>query len=218
MHQWSFFIKIMTIFGSGNVSLESDNSNRLIKTYTEPKVVLMAQDKYPDTPKEQTTITSEERTSRILNSIVNTSVILMSIMMGAFSQLMVNTTGAMASGMAEAFAGKEAGSKVKEDLEQKLPEAEKKMKDMISGIRQDMYSQMKQKKQELQGLFSDPKFEVGPKIIDRYDFKLPKLTQEIDDETLARYSQLVISEDSQFAEMFKGLTEWLNSLPMSKDN
>ena len=77
---------------------------------------------------------------------------------------------------------------------------------------------MKQKKQELQGLLSDPKFEVGPKIIDRYDFKLPKLTQEIDDETLARYSQLVISEDSQFAEMFKGLTEWLNSLPMSKDN
>ena len=181
-------------------------------------MVLMAQDTHPDTPKEQTAITSEERTSRILNSIVNTSVILMSIMMGAFSQLMVNTTGAMASGMAEAFAGKEAGSKVKEDLEQKLPEAEKKMKDMISGIRQDMYSQMKQKKQELQGLLSDPKFEVGPKIIDRYDFKLPKLTQEIDDETLARYSQLLISEDSQFAEMFKGLTEWLNSLPMSKDN
>jgi hypothetical protein len=126
---------------------------------------------------------------------------------------MVSTTGAMASGMAEAMSGKGAGDKVNEEIKQKLPEVDEKMKAMISDIRKDLYAQMGQKRQELEPLLSDPAFEVGPKIIEKYDFKLPKLTQELDDNALSQYSQLLVSEDIRFAKMFKELTKWINSLP-----
>jgi hypothetical protein len=156
---------------------------------------------------------NEGREDKIINSMANTSVILMSTMMGAFTQVIVNATGAMASGMVEAMGGKEAGDQVNQEIKQKLPEVDEKMKAMISDIRKDIYSQMRQKKQELEPLLSDPAFEVGPRIIEKYDFKLPKLTQELDDNTLAQYSQLLVSEDTRFAEMFKELTKWINSLP-----
>ena len=153
------------------------------------------------------------RSDEIMNAMVNTSVILMSTMMGAFTQVIVNATGAMASGLAGAMGGEEAGEKVTEEFNQKLPEVDAKMKILISDIRKDLYAQMGQKKKEIEPLLSDPVFEVGPKIIEKYDFKLPKLTRELDDNALAQYSQLLVSEDSRFAKMFRELTEWLNSLP-----
>ncbi len=153
------------------------------------------------------------RGDKIMNAVVNTSVILMSTMMGAFTQVMVNATSAMASGMAAAMGGEEAEKKVDEEFKQKLPEVDEKMKAMISDIRKDIYAQMEQKRKEIEPLLSDTVFEVGPKIIEKYDFKLPKLTQQLDDNTLAQYSQLFTSEDPRFAKMFKELTQWLNSLP-----
>jgi len=153
------------------------------------------------------------REDRIMNSMVNVSVILMSTMMGAFTQVLSNAAGSMASGMAEAIGGKEVGDKIDREIEKSLPEVDEKMKAMISDIRKDIYSQMKQKKQEIEPLLSDPAFEIGPKIIEKYDFKLPKLTQELDDNTLAQYSQLLVNENVLFAKMFKELTEWINSLP-----
>ncbi len=145
--------------------------------------------------------------------MANTSVILMSTIMGAFTDVIVNATGAMASGMAEAMGGKEAADNVNREIKQGLPEIDEKMKAMISDLRKDIYSQMKQKKQELMPLLSDPAFEVGPKIIEKYDFKLPKLTEELDDNALTQYSQLLVGEDIRFAKMFKELAEWINSLP-----
>ena len=154
-----------------------------------------------------------DREDKIINSMVNTSVLLMSTLMGAFTQVIVKATGAMADGMAQALGGKEAGDQVNQDINQKLPEVDEKMKAMITDIRKDIYSQMEQKKQELESLLSDPLFASGPKIIEKYDFKLQKLTQKLDDNTLAQYVQLMLNEDEQFVEMFKELVEWLNSLP-----
>jgi hypothetical protein len=153
------------------------------------------------------------RIDEIMNVMVNTSVILMSTMMGAFTQVIVNATGAMASGLAGAMGGEEAEEKVTEEINQKLPEVDAKMKALISDIRKDIYAQMGQKKKELEPLFSGSVFEVGPKIIEKYDFKLPKLTRELDDNSLAQYLQLLMNEDPLFSEMFRELTEWLNSMP-----
>jgi len=147
--------------------------------------------------------------------MANTSVILMSTMMGAFTQVIGSTMGAMASGMAEAMGGKEASDKVGQEIKKEQPEFDSKMKSMISDLRKDIYSQMKQKRQELKQLLSDPTFEVGPKIIEKYDFNLPKLTHKLDDKALSQYSQLMISENADFSKMFKELTEWMNSLPKS---
>lgn len=85
------------------------------------------------------------RENKIMNSMVNVSVILMSTMMGAFTDVMVNATSCIASGMAEAMGGKETGDKVDEEIKQNLPEVDEKMKAMISDIRRDIYAQMRQK-------------------------------------------------------------------------
>jgi len=154
-----------------------------------------------------------DRGEEIVNAMVNTSVILMSTMMGAFTQVMVNTTGVLASGMAGAMGGKEGEEKVNEEFKQKLPEVNEKMKTMISDIRKDIYAQIVQKRKEIEPLLSDPVFEAGPKIVEKYEFKLPKLTQELDDDTLAQYSQLLVREDPRFAKMFMELTKWISSLP-----
>ena len=61
---------------------------------------------------EHATLPSEsDRETKILNAMANTSVLLMRSMMGAFTNLMVDATSAMASGMAEALGGKELKKK-----------------------------------------------------------------------------------------------------------
>jgi hypothetical protein len=150
---------------------------------------------------------------KIIYAMANTTVILMGMMMGAFTQVVGSAMGAMASGMAEAMGGKEASDKVDSEIKHGLPEIDAKMKAGISDMRKEIYAQMNQKRKEIKGMLADPAFEVGPKIIERYDFNLAKLTQKLDDNTLSQYSQLLISEDPRFVEMFKELTEWINSLP-----
>jgi F0F1-type ATP synthase membrane subunit b/b' len=118
--------------------------------------------------------------------------------------------------MTEAFAGKEEGEKAKEAVEGQLPEVDQKMTQMVSDLRKEMYEKLQQNRQEIAPYLVDPVFEAGPKIVEAYDFSLPKLTQELDDQTLAQYTQLIASENPRFAEMFKRLTEWLNTLPINK--
>ena len=98
-----------------------------------------------------------------------------------------------------------------------MPEVDEKMKEMISDVRKDVYAQMVQKREEIVPFLSDPAFDLGPKIIAGYDFNLPRLTEELDDGALAQYSQLLVSEDPSFAEMFEKLTNWINTLPKFPD-
>ena len=154
-----------------------------------------------------------DRETKILNAMANTSVLLMSTMMGAFTNLMVNTTSSMASGMAEVIGGKDAHHKVSQEIKPEAPKVDEKIKAMISDIRKDIYSQMREKRREFESMLSDPMFDLGPRIIEKYDFKLPNLTEELDDNAIAQYSQLLSSEDLVFAKMFKDLAEWIGSLP-----
>ena len=179
----------------------------------------MARKRQPETENQATSVKDEilsgktDRTQKIMNAMINTSIILMSTLMGGFAQVMVETTGAMASGMAEAFGGKEAGDKVNGEIKQKLPEVDEKMKEMISDIRKDVYVQLGQKRKEIEPFLSDPVFDTGPTTIDKYNFSLPRLTEELNDDALAQYSQLLVGEDPKFAEMFKELTDWMGTLP-----
>jgi hypothetical protein len=155
----------------------------------------------------------EDREVKIMNSMANVSVILMGVMMGAFTDVMSKAAGVIASGMAQALGGEEAGTKLNGEIMESLPDVDSKMKAVIFDIRKDVYAQMGRMRKQMKPLLSDPLFDVGPKIIDNYDFKLPKLSRELDDDSLARYSKLLANEDPGFVEMFKKLTEWINSLP-----
>ena len=153
------------------------------------------------------------REDKIMNTIVNTSILLMSTFMGGFNELVVNVTSELASGMTEAFAGEEAGKEAREKVKQKLPEVNDKMRAMISDMRKDIYLQMEQKNNELAPFMADPVFDLGPQKIDAYDFGIPKLSSRLDDDALAQYSYMLVSEDATFAELFGQLMDWLNSLP-----
>lgn len=153
------------------------------------------------------------RENKIMNTIVNTSILLMSTLMGGLGELMVNVTGELAAGMAEAFSGEKAGKETREKVKQKLPEVDDKMREMISSMRKDIYLQMEQKNKEIAPFMADPVFDLGPQKVDAYDFGIPKLSEGLDDDTLAQYTYLLISEDATFAELFGQLMEWLNKLP-----
>jgi|WetSurMetagenome_2_1015567.scaffolds.fasta_scaffold56104_3 hypothetical protein len=153
------------------------------------------------------------REKRILNAIMNTSIILMGTLMGGFGELFANVAGALASGMAEAVGGEKVGQEVRQEMEQKAPQVNEKMKSMMSDIRRDMLLQINEKREEIAPYLLDPMFEVGPKKIDEYDFGLPKLTEELDDDTLAKYTGLLVNQDANFAKLYSELTEWITTLP-----
>lgn len=153
------------------------------------------------------------RMQRVMNSITNASIILMSALTGGLTEAMMETTGVAASGMAESMAGEEAGDEVRKEFEEKVPEVDDKIRGLISEVRREVYDQIAEKRKEIEPLISDSVFDVGPQIVDGYDFGLPKLTEELDDEALARYSRLLVSEDPSFSEMFNQLVSWMNTLP-----
>jgi Skp family chaperone for outer membrane proteins len=212
---------------STNGTACNDNGKRLLDyppQISPAEVVQMALEKEPNTgnpvANSETAAANAdtgEREKKIINATINTSIILMSTLMGAFTEIAVTATGAVASGLAETISGKEAGDQVQQEIKQKQPEIGEKMKKLVSDMRKDVYAQFRQKAKEMKPLLSDSLFDTGPKIIEKYDFKLPKLTEELDDATLAQYTQLLTSGDPNFTEMFKELTTWLNSLPKSTD-
>ena len=153
------------------------------------------------------------REKKILNLVTNTGIILMGTLMGGLTEVMMNLTGTLASGMAETFGAEKSGEDVKREIKQKRPEIDDKVKSMVSDVRKDLYAQMEEKRKEIEPFLSDPAFDVGPKKIDEYDFSLPKLTEELDDNTIAQYAYLLVSEDPNFSKMFGELTQWMNTLP-----
>jgi uncharacterized membrane protein len=157
------------------------------------------------------------REDKIMNTVINTSIILMSTLMEGFAEIVVEAAGAMASGMAEIAGGEKAKEEAEEKFKQKLPEVSEKMRSMISDMRKDLYEQIEQKRREIEPFLSNPIFDVGTETIEKYDFGVPKLTQELDDNTLAQYAYLLISEDSKFGELFSALGDWMNNLPKFPD-
>ena len=72
------------------------------------------------------------------------------------------------------------------------------------------------KRAKLKPFLVDAAFDAGPEIIEKYSFNLPKLTEQLDDTSLAQYTLLLVSEDPQFTTMCQELTRSMNSLPNLK--
>jgi hypothetical protein len=157
------------------------------------------------------------RAQKIMNVMINTSIILMSTLMDGFTQAMMETTDAMASEMVRAMGGEEAREEIDMEFHENLPEVDEKMKAMISDVRNDVSDQFTQKRGEIEPFLTDEAFDLGPKIVDGYDFQLPKLTEELDDGTFMQYARLLVNEDPLFSEMFNELTNWMNNLPKFPD-
>lgn len=149
------------------------------------------------------------RNKKIMNLIANTNIMLLSTLED-LADLMMDSMGAVAAGIAKAIDG-EAVTDVYE-VEQDPPVVNEKVKAVVSDVRQDVYRQMKQKKDSIEKYLPDPRFDDALKIVDAYEFKLPKLTEELDEATLTAYFQLLITENPKFNEMFKKLTTLMNEM------
>jgi len=152
-----------------------------------------------------------------MSVVINTSIILMSTLMDGFAEIVMGAAGAMASGIAEITGGEKAKEEAEKEIYQKLPQVSDKMRSMISEMRKDLYGQMEQKRKEIEPFLSDPIFDVGTQAVEKYDFGIPNLTQELDDSTLAQYTYLLLSEDDTFGQLFTELGGWLNNLPKFPD-
>ena len=160
---------------------------------------------------------SPARDEKIENLIMNHSMIFMGMFEEAFSTLAERMTEAMAIG-AGAIADALAGSSEKTGVDKKVqkemtPEVRSQIGHVFSGIREDMAEQWPKNASVFKQYISNPDFDKGVEIVERYDFGRPKLTEKLSDEVLASYVFLVKSGDAKIGKMFKELSEWQSGLP-----
>lgn len=154
-----------------------------------------------------------ERNQRVIYSAFNTSIIMMATMMEDFTEFLTDTAGAMASGMAEACGDEEAGEEIRKEVRESKGGLDQRLRELISEQREPTYKEMERKRHRIEPLITDPIWDEGPKIVDRYDFGLPKMTEVLNDDTMVAYAKMLVEEDPAFTEMFKALVDWINRVP-----
>lgn len=156
------------------------------------------------------------RDKKIENLIMNHSMIFMGIFEEAFSTLADRMTEALAIGtaaMAEALAqgsGARVAKKAKAELS---PELRLQIGNLLSGIREEIASEWPKNATVFKKYISSSDFDKGIKIVEKYDFGRPRITEKLSDEVIASYIFLLESGDKDLREMFKQLSAWQASLP-----
>jgi hypothetical protein len=153
---------------------------------------------------------THNRETKIFNLLCNVSLILMTMITDAFSQVFTNITKEMVEAISSSFGAPQDTSKSLDDLEKKFPEQLR--KELIS-MKTDLQKQFDEKKENISTLLSNPQFDTGLAIIDRVSLPLPKLTEDLDERSLLGYLALLQTEDPQVSSMFTELFEWMNTLP-----
>jgi hypothetical protein len=162
----------------------------------------------------QTRAPLNDREEKILNVMCNTSVLLMSLMTEAFSDLFAG----MAEGMVQAVSSSlgvpeentRQGSEKMRNLSTKIPQE---VRTQMIAMKTDIRKQFQEKKQELQCILVDPVFDTGIAIAESYSTRLPKLTEDLDEVSLLGYLALLKTEDPQCTKMFQALMEWMKTVP-----
>jgi hypothetical protein len=159
-------------------------------------------------------LNNQERETKILNVICNTTILLMSIMTEAFTSIFTKLSKEM---MTTITTGLDApADTIKEihgetnNIQNELP---KQIREQLLAMKIDVTAQMKEKKEKFTSLIADRKFDEGIKIVGRYNFSLPKLSSDLDERSLLGYMVLLQENNEQFTKMFQELLEWMKNLP-----
>jgi hypothetical protein len=159
------------------------------------------------------------RDKKLENLMMNHSLIFMGMFEEGFSTIAEKMTetlsegiGMMEDALAEGTspAGVSVGKKLKDEI---TPAARAEIGNLFSGIREEMSSQWPKNAGLFRAYVSNPAFDRGIEIVERYDFGRPKLTEKLSDEILASYVFLLQSGDKELERMFKELGEWQAGLP-----
>lgn len=164
------------------------------------------------------------RDEKLENIIMNHSMIFMGMFEEAFSAIAEKMTEVMAAGtaaMAEALgagtsdgqSGSRGASMTKKFEKEISPEVRSQIGHVFSEIREEMASQWPKNANVFKQYISNPSFDKGIEIVEKYDFGRPKLTEKLSDEVLASYVFLVQSGDATVGKMFEELKEWQSGLP-----
>jgi len=163
---------------------------------------------------------SSSRDEKLQNLIMNHSMIFMGMFEEAFSTLAEKMTEALSEGagaIADALAGdasKPGAASVREKMKGEItPAVRAEIGNLFSGIREEISSQWPKDAAIFKSYISSPAFDRGIEIVERYDFRRPKLTEKLSDEVLASYVFLLQSGDKELGRMFKELSEWQAGLP-----
>jgi len=151
-----------------------------------------------------------DREGKILNLLCNTSLVLMTMLTEAVSQMFTTIGKGMMDALSTCVGGSANASIDLDDLEKQIPE---KLRTELMTMKKDLQQQFYAKKHEIGTFLADPRFDTGIGIVERTQLPLPKLTEDLDERSLFAYLALLQTEDAKVSAMFKELFEWMNSLP-----
>jgi hypothetical protein len=162
-------------------------------------------------PVEQNT---QARETKILNVICNTSLLLMSAVTEAFSEVFTTLSKEMITAITTSLDDSEDTTKEinkkTDNLQKELP---RQIREQMLAMKTDITTQLQEKKEKLGPLLADPRFDDGITIVERYKFNLPALTQDLDERSLLGYIALMQANEPRFTTMFQELLEWMKKLP-----
>jgi 16S rRNA G966 N2-methylase RsmD len=158
--------------------------------------------------------TLDDREEKIINIMCNTSILLMSLMTEAFSDLFAG----MAEGMVQAVSSSlgvseestKQGSEKMRNLTAKIPQE---VRAQMIAMKTDIRKQFQEKKQAIQNVLIDPVFDKGITIAESSTAQLPKLTEDLDEISLLGYLVLLKREDPSCTKMFQALMDWMKTVP-----
>jgi hypothetical protein len=162
-------------------------------------------------PAEQNTPAWE---TKIMNVICNTSILLMSAVTEAFSEMFTTLSKEMITAITTSLGNSEDATK---DIHKKTTRLQKEfpqqIREQLLTMKTDITAQLQEKKEQLDLILADPRFDEGITIVERNKFDLPALTQDLDEHSLLGYIALLQENDSRFTTMFQELLEWMKTLP-----
>jgi hypothetical protein len=153
---------------------------------------------------------NDDRETKIINVLCNTSLVLMAMLTEAISTVFTTLSKEMITALSTSFGGGDDAMKNRDDLDKQIPEQ---LRKELMTMKQDFSKQLHEKRQELGPLLADPRFDTGIAIVERSSVSLPKLTQELDERSLFGYLALLLADDPSVTTLFKELFEWMNTLP-----
>jgi hypothetical protein len=163
-------------------------------------------------------LTREEKAENLLFSY---SMILMATFEEAFANLassmtdaLAKTGSAVANAMSSSFGDNaEAGSDSSSNLDDLGPRTSEKVKDAFDQIRTQARSDFSAKEGSIRSILNDPVIDEGVKIVESFDFKLPRLTERLGDDDLSKYMTLLHDKDPKIMRMLQKLAAWQEKLP-----
>ncbi len=172
----------------------------------------------PSLPPSVATYGKLTRDEKVENLVTNFSMIMMGIFEGAFTAMATTMTTALtkaADALTEAMdqGGGSPAKKPKAERAKVDVDVGSKMKEVFAGLRKEVSAGFSNKGEKFKRFIKDPAFDAGVLIVERHQFKLPRLTERLTDAELAGYVDLIQNGDPEVSKMMQELGNWQKTTP-----